>query len=367
MEKKKEKMNTLFSALSDEKWQKKTSENLKKLTGGFQKDARFWFPKEDPVKGAFAKIRFLPNYNLRGDNVVELKRHYFQTDDGTYITNVICPTTFGEPCPICKSVKVLYDQERKQEAGQRRFSSLYFANIMILKDPQEPENNGKILIWETGHEVLKKIEEKDDPMGGLEEKINIFHPIKGLDFTVKMKRKPAPPGYPRGARDHTLSAFDTAPRAIATTEEEVNALWEKCYHLEDVLFKDSEYERKSYDELLDLLKKHDSETSHIFEIDEKPILKKNDVLGQVEDKSPVEIKMPPIPETDVEEELENPVIKDLADSEIDSDLDDINLDLEVKPEPEKVEEKKPTETKKETPTPPANQGSSEKAIDDLFD
>jgi len=72
----------------------------------------------------------------------------------------LCPNTFDMECPICNYARRLYNtgnpvDEKKAGAWYRK--RRYAANILIIDDPVNPENNGKVFIYEFGtkiHDIL---------------------------------------------------------------------------------------------------------------------------------------------------------------------------------------------------------------------
>jgi len=63
---------------------------------------------------------------------------------------------------------------------------------MIIKDPIQPELNGKIKIWEFGKKLYEKFDsvvnptEEDIEMGA--ERLNIWHPLDGGNVKLVMKK-----------------------------------------------------------------------------------------------------------------------------------------------------------------------------------
>lgn len=123
-------------------------ENAKK---GYEKDTRFWEPTKDSDGNGFATIRFLPDQE--GNPYVKYYTHSFNFlkngEKKWWIKN--CINTFGydEECPICKKNQQLYNSafdSDKQIAGSRKRKLVYVANVLVVKDSGNPENDGKVFL-----------------------------------------------------------------------------------------------------------------------------------------------------------------------------------------------------------------------------
>ena len=104
---------------------------------------------------------------------VRIFDHGFQGTGGWYIENSL--TTIGEKDPIGEFNSQLWnngtdagkDQARKQK---RRLS--YTANIMVVKDPSNPSNEGKVFLYKFGKKIFDKLNEAMNPAFEDEQAIN---------------------------------------------------------------------------------------------------------------------------------------------------------------------------------------------------
>lgn len=110
----------------------------------------------------------------------------------------------------------------KDQARQQKQRKKYYSNILIVKDPANPENNGKVFLYEYGPAIFKKIEAAMFPQLEGEEAIEVFSPFEGANFNIKITpqtlNKNIVPNY-------TNSYFSEEPSEIkADIEEVMNSL-----------------------------------------------------------------------------------------------------------------------------------------------
>ena len=145
---------------------RKTSTSaLTKLTSELQKqestnsgsrdDDRFWKATVDKAGNGSAIIRFLP---ARDDDElpwVKLYSHGFQGPTGKwYIEN--CLTTIGQSDPVVEHCNELWNsglEEDKKTVGKRKRRLSYNANVLVIKDPSNPENEGKVKQFKFGKKL----------------------------------------------------------------------------------------------------------------------------------------------------------------------------------------------------------------------
>ena len=132
------------------KAKKATAESISRDldSGSRQEDKRFWKVTRDKSGTGSAVIRFLPPTN--GDSIpwVKLYHHGFQGPTGKwYINN--CPSTIGEESPVYEHVQGLYATKVESDeklAKQRGRKTSFISNVLIIKDPANPENEGKVFL-----------------------------------------------------------------------------------------------------------------------------------------------------------------------------------------------------------------------------
>lgn len=162
---------------------------------GFESDATEWKLTQDKQGNGAAVIRFLP---AKGDNAttfVKLVNHGFQRNGKWYIEN--CSSTHGDydNCPACQWIKEQnwdYNNEADKKAmyasGVTR-KTAFWANILVIKDPANPDNEGKVFKFRFGKKVMQKIQAEVDVNTDLgEEPCDVTCPFEGKNFSFKVTK-----------------------------------------------------------------------------------------------------------------------------------------------------------------------------------
>jgi len=158
-------------------------------------DKSYWKIQKDKSGNGIAVIRFLPELPDQLP-IVRLFNHYFQVQETKKWVIGNCPTTLGDKCACCESYFELYHQSEeatdkstkvaiKKLADSRKRKLNYIANILVISDPVNPENEGKVFKYRFGKKIYDKIIAKIQPQFDIEEKVNPFDPVNGANFVLK--------------------------------------------------------------------------------------------------------------------------------------------------------------------------------------
>lgn len=156
---------------------KKIQEGAKKPSFNNGPDNRFWKPTVDAAGNAYGVIRFLPAKTEDTMPYVKTYSHGFQHNGKWFIEE--CPTTIDKECVCCAENSKLWNsgfEADKEVARSRKRRLKYIANILVLKDPKNPENEGKVKLFSFGQKIFDKLlaamnppaeygEEPRDPFG----------------------------------------------------------------------------------------------------------------------------------------------------------------------------------------------------------
>lgn len=237
---------------------KKSSESLNRLAKEIEKinapqtsserteDTRFWQPEIDKAGNGMAVIRFLPAPAVDGDDGlpwVRLWRHSFQGPTGKwYIENSL--TTLNQKDPVGELNSQLWNAssddaspQRKQARDQKR-QLVYIANVLVISDSKNPENEGKVFLYRFGKKIFDKITAAMNPEFEGDTPLNPFDFWKGANFRLKIKNV-------AGYRNYDDSSFAN-PSVLNDDDNALEAIWKKEYSLKE--FVDAK-NFKSFDEL----------------------------------------------------------------------------------------------------------------------
>ena len=202
-------------------------------------DERLWKPEVDKAGNGYAVIRFLPAVDGEDMPWVKLYTHAFQGSGGWYIENSL--TTLGSKDPVSEYNSQLWnsgiDSDKEVARKQKRKLS-YYSNIYVVKDPANPDNEGKVFLFRYGKKIFDKITASMQPEFEDEEAINPFDFWQGANFKLKIKKV-------AGFWNYDSSEF-AAPTALLDDDEALEALWKKEYSLAELVSAD---QFKSYDDL----------------------------------------------------------------------------------------------------------------------
>ena len=202
-------------------------------------DERLWKPEVDKAGNGYAVIRFLPAVDGEDMPWAKLYTHAFQGSGGWYIENSL--TTLGSKDPVSEYNSQLWnsgiDADKEVARKQKRKLS-YYSNIYVVKDPANPDNEGKVFLFRYGKKIFDKITAAMQPEFEDEEAINPFDFWAGANFKLKIKKV-------AGFWNYDSSEF-AAPTALLDDDEALEALWKKEYSLSELVSPD---QFKSYDDL----------------------------------------------------------------------------------------------------------------------
>ena len=133
--------------------------------GNDYEDDTFWKLTRGTNGNGAATIRFLPN--PQGDTTLNFVRyydHFFKVEETGkyYVENSL--TTFNITDPIGEYIKQLwqrskFDPEAEKLARRYKRKTNFVSNILVIDDPEKPENNGKVFKFKYGIKIFDKIKE----------------------------------------------------------------------------------------------------------------------------------------------------------------------------------------------------------------
>lgn len=227
----------------------KLNQELSKLNqgqGGSSKDDRLWSCQTDKAGNGYAIIRFLPAPAGEDVPFVRIWSHGFKGPGGWYIENSL--TTLGQQDPVAEMNTALWNegegsQGRKRVTGQGRDNPgtkrqlSYFSNVYIVKDPANPENEGKVFLFKYGKKIFDKLNDLMNPQFPDEKPCNPFDFWAGANFVLKIRRVD-------GYANFDSSTFES-PAPLAD-DDKLEAIWKSQYSLQEIV---SPKNFKSYDDL----------------------------------------------------------------------------------------------------------------------
>lgn len=203
-------------------------------------DERFWYPERDKEGKAAAVIRFLPAAD--GDSLPMQKffSHSKKFTGGWYIEE--CPTTIGKDCPLCAENDVLWNSGKDGQAqvrDSRKRKMRYVCNIMVVRDPANPDNEGKRFLFQFGFKIhtmimtaMKGVEDELEPENSMAP-CNIFDFWEGKNFSLKIAKVDGQTNYDKSSFSKKPTPLHSVVdgKPVVKPDEELEALWNSQYKL----------------------------------------------------------------------------------------------------------------------------------------
>jgi hypothetical protein len=209
----------------------KLTKELEKLNkGSFNSDEeKYWYPGIDKVGNGYAVVRFLPAPNNEDVPFVRIWDHGFQGPSGLwYIENSL--TTLNKEDPVSEYNNKLWNsgiESDKEIARKQKRRLTYVSNIYVIKDPNNPANEGKVFLFRYGKKIFDKINDMMFPQFEDEPKVNPFDLWKGANFKLKIRKV-------EGYRNYDKSEFDP-PAPLFDEDDKLEEVWNKEHSLKSLV------------------------------------------------------------------------------------------------------------------------------------
>lgn len=234
-------------------------EAAEKGSGFGKKDDRIWKPTMNKDNKSSNIIRLLPIPYVDEVALSEGKitaadmtpmarilRHSFQGKNGWYIEN--CLLTFNEECPVAAVTRPQWgpakknnDKALQEELKKQIPKTDYYVNIQIIKDGTNPENNGKVKLYQFGETIRNKIDKCAKPDFDTQPVFDPFDMFEGADLQLNLtydKKK-------IGDKEQSVPNFDAVTWAACAPacggdEAEMERVWKESHSIAEF------YNRKNF-------------------------------------------------------------------------------------------------------------------------
>ena len=204
-------------------------------------DDRIWKPTVDKAGNGYAVLRFLPAKNSDEIPWVRYWDHGFKGPTGQwYIENSL--TSIGQQDPVGELNSRLWNSgiDADKETARRQKRRLhYVTNVLVLQDPGNPQNEGKVMLYKFGKKIYDKIMDAMQPEFADETPVNPFDMWGGADFKLKIRNV-------EGYRNYDKSEFANPSELYGGEDSKLEPLVNQLHDISE--FTDPK-NYKSYDEL----------------------------------------------------------------------------------------------------------------------
>jgi hypothetical protein len=219
------------------------SQQLEKMTSKGYSDPekeKYWNASRDAAGNGFAIIRFLPAPEGEDLPFVQVWDHAFKSVGGWYIEKSL--TTLKQEDPLAKYNSQLWNsgnEKDKEQARKQKRRLKYHSNILVVKDPANPENEGKVFLFAYGKKIFDKLNDMMNPQFEDETPVNPFDLWEGANFRLKIREV-------EGYANFDKSEFDSPSALFDGDEEKLEDVYGKLHSLKAI---HDAKNFKSYEEL----------------------------------------------------------------------------------------------------------------------
>lgn len=193
------------------------------------KDERLWKPTVDKLGNGYAVVRFLPAAEGQDLPWTRFWDHGFKGPTGKwYIERSL--TTIGQEDPVGKLNSKLWNiseddksETRKQARDQKRRLH-YVANVLVVSDPANPDNEGKVFLYQFGKKIFDKLMDAMQPQYADETPMNPFDFWEGANFKIKIRKVD-------GWVNYDKSEFDSPSELFGGDETKLEGLYNSLHDL----------------------------------------------------------------------------------------------------------------------------------------
>jgi hypothetical protein len=158
----------------------------------YARDERFYSLQKDKDGNGAALIRFLPDSETRLiQQLYKINSTVTKNGKKRFISE-FSPTTIGLACPFQEAWQELWNDDDKEAAKLFSRGVRFVSNIKIIKDPANPENEGKIFLYEMSGAFREKIKNAVEPseenvaLGAVPKEL--FNPLAGNSYRLVAKK-----------------------------------------------------------------------------------------------------------------------------------------------------------------------------------
>lgn len=196
--------------------------------GSSYKDDRLWKPTLDKAGNGYAVIRFLPAGEGQELPWVRYWDHGFKGPTGKwYIERSL--TSIGREDPVGELNSKLWNSgndDDKERARNQKRRLHYVSNILVISDPSNPENEGKVFMYQYGKKIFDKLMDMMQPQFQDEQPVNPFDFWEGANFKIKIRKV-------EGWTNYDKSEFDSPTELYDGDDDKLEAVYNSMHDLSE--------------------------------------------------------------------------------------------------------------------------------------
>jgi hypothetical protein len=191
-------------------------------------------------------VRMVPNLQSPERTIYHYYHHLWKSVVTNQLVSVLCPTTYGERCPIDEYRSKIYRTNNEGEIKRIqpiRRNENWLVNVYVVKDPTTPENQGQVKILRMGKQLNKIVTDAISGDDSEEFGSRIFDlSDKGCNLRIKVEQNEG--GYPT----YVSSKF-TSP-SLLDGATDLDAIYNSFKPMDNI------FEHKTTEDINKLMKEH---------------------------------------------------------------------------------------------------------------
>ena len=198
-------------------------------------------------------VRLVPNLSNLKDTFYHYYHHSWKSLATNNFITALCPSTYGEPCPIDTYAFRVYrngSDEEKKNLNQVTRKENWLVNVYVIQDPTNPDNEGKVKIMRYGRELDKIITSAISGDEADEFGAKVFDIQDGCSLKIKCEHRSDGRGGGKSFMVTYAASRFMNPGSLGLSKEELENVHKGIHDLTAIL------PRKKQSELQDLLNKH---------------------------------------------------------------------------------------------------------------
>ena len=202
-------------------------------------------------------VRLLPSVSNPERTFFHYYSHTWKSVTNNNVMSVLCPNTYGEVCPIDEYRSKVYmtkDDSQIERIKPIKRNENWLVNAYVIKDPTNPENQGKVKIIRYGKQLAKIIDAAISGDDADEFGPKIFDLSEsGCNLKIKVEKNEG------GYATYVGSKFSSPSRVEDLGD--ADSIYSATFNLDDI------FDHKSYDDIKSLFSKHFlGETEEVIEV-----------------------------------------------------------------------------------------------------
>lgn len=175
-------------------------------------------------------IRFLPPAEGEVSPFIKLMKHSIKMNKKFFGEDCVRFVDPDAACAGCEFVKEKWPTADEDMRKMLKRKIYYVSNILVIKDAQRPEIEGKVMLFRYGKDIFSKITNKINPPEDGAISSNIFHYLEGRNFKVRINKD-------GNIWKYDQSEFDDQSKLFGGNEQEINTVHSKLFKLNDIVEK----------------------------------------------------------------------------------------------------------------------------------